>query len=443
MNINELIKQQNNLIEDDMSDQDAGVIENDDNTEETDIYGPVKFDDINSLLDANVTYNTMGIQIVSILNNLENGYFVIPGFQRRYVWKKEKVAYLALSIIKNFPIPPLYLYIDPTSKRKQVVLDGQQRMIAIFLYFNELTYVRSDNHINFKEVSILNREIRELENKKQKLEFESAMKKEVQAIGKEIKEKSAKLLDTYGMKRCHYTVMTDQDMGGSRNEMDISFSLFDDDSKTFLLSKNMDITIVGSADTKPQKTYANLFKLLNSAGKILGTQEIRNGIYWESTLYKELYQINEKNHIWRKIYGNISIYSKDMEILLKSLALFHYTKINEKEKLEVDFKGFSWAAIMDEYSCDFQTGEEVFLIEHFLNNIQNYESGRKCTKAIFEAMFVAYSILCREKDYKIDYEWLCDQAKKLGEIKSSKGSVEERLNIAYKELKEKLNEGKV
>ncbi|MEO2731482.1 DUF262 domain-containing protein, partial [Blautia wexlerae] len=345
--------------------------------------------------------------------------------------------------IKNFPIPPLYLYIDPTSKRKQVVLDGQQRMIAIFLYFNELTYVRSDNHINFKEVSILNREIRELENKKQKLEFESAMKKEVQAIGKEIKEKSAKLLDTYGMKRCHYTVMTDQDMGGSRNEMDISFSLFDDDSKTFLLSKNMDITIVGSADTKPQKTYANLFKLLNSAGKILGTQEIRNGIYWESTLYKELYQINEKNHIWRKIYGNISIYSKDMEILLKSLALFHYTKINEKEKLEVDFKGFSWAAIMDEYSCDFQTGEEVFLIEHFLNNIQNYESGRKCTKAIFEAMFVAYSILCREMDYKIDYEWLCDQAKKLGEIKSSKGSVEERLNIAYKELKEKLNEGKV
>ena len=82
------------------------------------------------------------------------------------------MAYLALSIIKNFPIPPLYLYIDPTSKRKQVVLDGQQRMIAIFLYFNELTYVRSDNHINFKEVSILNREIRELENKKQKLEFE-------------------------------------------------------------------------------------------------------------------------------------------------------------------------------------------------------------------------------------------------------------------------------
>ncbi|MEO2731268.1 hypothetical protein, partial [Blautia wexlerae] len=64
MNINELIKQQNNLIEDDMSDQDAGVIENDDNTEETDIYGPVKFDDINSLLDANVTYNTMGIQMV-------------------------------------------------------------------------------------------------------------------------------------------------------------------------------------------------------------------------------------------------------------------------------------------------------------------------------------------------------------------------------------------
>lgn len=442
MNINELITKPTDLVEEKVIDQDAGYLENDDNAEDssTQTYGTLRFDDINSLIDANITYNTTGIQIVSILNNLSNGYFVIPGFQRRYVWNKEKVAYLALSIIKNIPIPPLYLYVDPTTKRKQVVLDGQQRMIAIFLYFNELSYTRSDNHINFKEVSCLNDEIRELEKKKQKLVSESAPKKEIQPINKLIKDKSAILLSEYGMKRCSYTVQSDQEQDDSRKEMDISFSLFDEDSRTYLLSRNMDITIVGSTDEKPQKAYANLFKLLNSAGKILGTQEIRNGIYWESTLYKELYRINEENAVWRKIYGNISIYSKDMEILLKSLSLYHYTKVTDNNNLVINFKGFSWAAIMDDYSCDFQDGREIPLLEHFLNNITNYNSDKKCTKAIFETMFVAYSLLFKDIDQAIDYDWMCDQAKELGDIKSSKGSVEERLSIVYRILSGIKNE---
>ena len=128
-----------------------------------------------------------------------------------------------------------------------------------------------------------------------------------------------------------------------------------------------------------------------------------------------------------------------MEILLKALALSHYTVV-ENNKLKINFSGFSWAAIMDDYSCDFQSGEEVPLLEHFLNSIINYESGKKCKKAVFEAMFVAYSKLYKDTKHEIDYEWMCEQDAKLEEIKSSKSSVESRLTIIYNILNGGENE---
>ena len=63
-------------------------------------------DDINKLIDSNISCYTNGLQIESIINSLRSGYYIIPKFQRRFVWNKDQVAYLALSIIKNIPIPP-------------------------------------------------------------------------------------------------------------------------------------------------------------------------------------------------------------------------------------------------------------------------------------------------------------------------------------------------
>ena len=145
----------------------------------------------------------------------------------------------------------------------------------------------------------------------------------------------------------------------------------------------------------------NIFKLLNSGGKALGEQEIRNGIYWETNLYKNLYKINAENKVWRKIYGNLSIYSKDMEILLKAMALAHFVKLEENEVGElkpiINYPGFSWIKIMEDYSVlslsDSLT-EEIERMEKYLNCITGYEnSTKKCRKAVFEAVFVAFSIL--------------------------------------------------
>ncbi len=120
-----------------------------------------KFVKVDDLTNSDIIFYNNGVNITSILMYLVDGTYVFPGFQRRFVWDKSKIAYLALSFIQGVPIPPIYLYID--EDRNQVILDGQQRIISIFLYFHDLEYCKSDHSINFQEVSSMNEKLKKYE----------------------------------------------------------------------------------------------------------------------------------------------------------------------------------------------------------------------------------------------------------------------------------------
>ena len=63
-----------------------------------------------------------------------------PKYQRSSnVWSEEKQSFLIDSIVKNFPIPPIFLheFIDLKSgKTKYNVIDGKQRLTSIFKFIN-------------------------------------------------------------------------------------------------------------------------------------------------------------------------------------------------------------------------------------------------------------------------------------------------------------------
>ena len=394
----------------------------------------IKLDD---LTKSNIVFYNNGVNVQTILSYLENGTYVFPGFQRRFVWDNSKIAYLALSLIQGVPIPPIYLYMD--EDRNQVILDGQQRIISLFLYFNDLEYCRSDHSIDFKMVRSLNKELREHEkNLANELEGDRDRKK-VKELNEIIKRLTKQMYNDYGMRRTSYCI----------EKHDISFCKFSEKNQKYLLSKRLDTTVVESRnlDIVPHRIFANIFKLLNSGGKVLGPQEVRNGIYWKTPLYSKLYAINAKEDTtWRKIYGKISDFSKDMEILLKILALNHYTKLDKTRKVYfVDFSPFSWSNIMDEYSeeraQDAQKTEmDISLLEQYLSSIAISDEGDKklkCQKAVFEAMFVAYSKLEIPQSFSIPFEWLCH--KKFEEVLSNKQSVETRINFAVDWLRELYN----
>lgn len=71
--------------------------------------------------------------------NQLNKYNYSPPYQRRSVWSDEKQSYFIDSILRNFPIPPIFLHrkIDADTGRTSFdVIDGKQRLTAIARFIN-------------------------------------------------------------------------------------------------------------------------------------------------------------------------------------------------------------------------------------------------------------------------------------------------------------------
>ena len=84
------------------------------------------------------TATTISIASFHEQNQLQK-YNYNPPYQRRSVWSEEKQSYFIDSILRNFPIPPIFLHrkIDSdTGKTNFDVIDGKQRLTAIARFIN-------------------------------------------------------------------------------------------------------------------------------------------------------------------------------------------------------------------------------------------------------------------------------------------------------------------
>ena len=247
------------------------------------------------------------------------------------------------------------------------------------------------------------------------------------------------------LKENYELVQTEYEVKGDNGEKrDITFSSLSEREKKILKRKALQFAVVQCArGAEPQKFYTMVFKMLNSGGKNLGPQEIRNGLYWKTMLYNRLFAVNEGNAIWRAIYGNISLYSKDVELLLKMLALDYFTECTNDGKVVINYAGtFNWNNIMMSYSEEAKQWNEEMIekevsnIDAFLSHIELDVSAKKCKKAALEAVYIASCKLAFDfKDFenqKIKMSWLVslsDQEEIFGDGKvlSNKNSVQQRL----------------
>ena len=62
-------------------------------------------------------YNNISVQqyktdmgFRALVEGVHDNLFVIPEYQRKYRWSKTQVEDLATSLIRQFPIPPIYTY---------------------------------------------------------------------------------------------------------------------------------------------------------------------------------------------------------------------------------------------------------------------------------------------------------------------------------------------
>ena len=87
--------------------------------------------------DALITYDIATYpsdMTLSVINDMwMHGDIEIPEFQRNFVWSIHQSSLLIESFLVGLPVPQVFLYID--DENKNLVIDGQQRLMSIVYYF--------------------------------------------------------------------------------------------------------------------------------------------------------------------------------------------------------------------------------------------------------------------------------------------------------------------
>lgn len=104
--------------------------------------------DFSDLRDYDVKSELYNERIGSFLNDIER-FDIQPYFQRHFVWKKSQMCNFIATILTGLSMPAVYTYIDHETG-KEVVIDGQQRLLTIKKFRNtdfELTGLK-DSRLN-------------------------------------------------------------------------------------------------------------------------------------------------------------------------------------------------------------------------------------------------------------------------------------------------------
>ena len=83
-----------------------------------------------------VDYYGADFPVDILVKRMEDEDFIIPGFQREYVWKEDEASRFIESLLLGLPTPSLFLAKDKFSN-KYLVIDGQQRLKTLQYFYKE------------------------------------------------------------------------------------------------------------------------------------------------------------------------------------------------------------------------------------------------------------------------------------------------------------------
>ncbi|MCS6132740.1 DUF262 domain-containing protein [Clostridium botulinum] len=74
--------------------------------------------DYSCLTNNNITQYKSDLGFKTLVQGLDQGLYVIPKYQRKFIWLKQQVEELAVSLIRGLPIPPIYVCRNEKNKWK-------------------------------------------------------------------------------------------------------------------------------------------------------------------------------------------------------------------------------------------------------------------------------------------------------------------------------------
>ena len=299
--------------------------------------------------------------IKTVMSDLKAGKYVIPRFQREFVWPAKKIVYLAESLDRNFPIGVITswrtnrdtfggrngvieaLSNNGTKNDIKLIIDGQQRItsIAILYFANEIALLIKNNPNLF--------------SKKISKTINDAIKGVI--LYKERFYERSKFLEM-----C-------EDMGMSRmeaNEQAALHAIYNDDVNEKLRARidkyPIFMHVIENADLG---SIIDVFRAMNRKTIALTHVELMNGSMFNSSddKFDLLNFINTSNVRWShfgkiknelfviliKIYSDLSI-QRRYEVSYKTPTLVEWANVNERVNSFLERKAQFQDAVSDTIS---------------------------------------------------------------------------------------------
>lgn len=245
------------------------MIDNNENTNVEDVDSE-DFDQSNDDL-FNITSWGADMSFRELISMYEDDELLKPELQRKYVWEKSEASRFIESILLGLPIPSIFL--ANTSQNNKLIIDGYQRIMTVYDY-----------------------------------------------VKKGVFSKDSKVFKLTNTDKINYRWR-----GKSFNE------LSDFDQKKIRQTTIHAIIFEQKHPKESDSSLYQIFERINTSGKVLKPQEIRNCVY-QGKLNSLLFELNT-NSKWRELYGTDAEDSRmaDLELILRYFALSSSEIKTEKE----------------------------------------------------------------------------------------------------------------
>jgi hypothetical protein len=328
---------------------DEEYVEPEDPEEEDEEFGIDQYDLTSTPNDFNVK---------TIIDFIDQGVFIVPAFQRNYVWEIRRASKLIESIIIGLPIPQIFLYEE--KRNRFLVIDGQQRLMSVYYYVNK-RFPRVDKRSALRRI----------------FDEKGSIPREVLAN------------DTYFT---NFNLSLPSKLPHQKNPLHkLNYDTLSEYRTTFELRTIRCVIIKQNTPKEDDSSVYEIFNRLNTGGVNLTPQEIRTSLY-HSEFYKLLYRLNADPR-WRAILGSPEpdLRMKDIEILLRGFAML----------IRGDAYTPSMTRFLNQFSKDMGQAEtgELWKLENvynrFLQGCQVLPRGifgtrtRKLNISVFESVFAA------------------------------------------------------
>ncbi len=325
---------------------------------EPDVDGDELADDSYPIAEYDLVSTPNDFNTKTLVDLMESGVVIIPGFQRNFVWDVKRASRLIESIIVGLPIPQIFLY--EQGQNNFLVIDGQQRLMSIY-YFVKERFPRREKLAELRLIS----------------EGQSSIPENQLSDEEYFSDFRLNLPETFP---------------GQPNRFHrYRYSTLEEGYQTSYNLRTIRTITVRQVGPAGDDAMYEIFNRLNSGGVNLTPQEIRRCMY-DSKFYDMLYITNTRDD-WRKLVGTKipDTHMKDVEILLRGFAMlingesYRPSMVKFLNKFSQEARSFT----------DDRRGELQQLLESFLYSCRNlpsdvFHSTRgRFSPMIFESVFVA------------------------------------------------------